>query len=417
MTPQNDEPRVRIVGFPWSPAEHDVKDYLARSRTPYDWLDLETSEEGRRLMEEMGVSRAQLPLVIFPDGSHLLSPSSEELAAKIGLRTEAGSPFYDLIVIGGGPAGLSAAVYGASEGLRTIVVEREAPGGQAGMSARIENYFGFPGGLSGGELAERAIAQAGHFGVELVATRAATGLRVDRPYRVVTLDDGSELYCRTVLLALGVSWRILEAPGCRDLIGRGVYYGAASAEAPSCEAEDVFLIGGGNSSGQAAMLLARYARSVTLVAPEPDFAERMSEYLLERLRATENIHFRPATVVTNATGDGRLQEITLENVESGETETVPTAALFVYIGAVPPTDWLDGIVARDEKGFILAGAPARSALPGAWAVQRDPYPLEASIPGVFVAGDVRSESVKRVGAAVGDGATVIQYIHAYLNDG
>ncbi|MBW3629715.1 MAG: FAD-dependent oxidoreductase [Gemmatimonadetes bacterium] len=414
--PSDGDTTIRIVGFPWSPAEHDVKDYLARSRTPYDWLDLETSDDGRRLVEELGVSRSELPLVIFPDGTYLLSPTNEDLAAKIGLRTEAGSPFYDMIVIGGGPAGLSAAVYGSSEGLRTIVVEREAPGGQAGMSSRIENYFGFPDGLSGGELAERAITQAGRFGVELVAARAATGLRVERPYRVVTLDDGSELYCRSVLLALGVSWRILEAPGCRELIGRGVYYGAASAEAPSCGSEDVYLIGAGNSSGQAAMLLARYARSVTLVAPETDFAERMSEYLLERLRGTENIRFRPKTVVTHAAGEGRLQEITLEDVESGEQETVPTSALFVYIGAVPPTDWLDGIVALDEKGFILTGDAARAAPSGSWSVKRDPYPLEASIPGVFVAGDVRSGSVKRVGAAVGEGATVIQYIHSYLED-
>ena len=415
MTPPNETDPIRVVGFPWSPAEHDVKDYLARSRTPYEWLDLETSEQARLLVDGLGVSRDELPLVLFPDGTFLVSPSSAELAARIGLRTEAGSPFYDLIVVGGGPAGLAAAVYGASEGLRTLVVERETPGGQAGMSARIENYFGFPGGLTGGEMAERAMQQAAHFGVEVVATRDATGLRVEGPYRVVVLEDGTELYCHTVLLALGVSWRILEAPGCRDLIGRGVYYGAASAEAPSCEAEDVYLIGAGNSSGQAAMLLARYARSVTLVAPEPDFAERMSKYLLERLRRTENIRFRPGTVVTNAAGEGRLQEITLEDVESGEQETVPTAALFVYIGAVPPTDWLEGVLARDEKGFVLAGEPARAALPGAWREKRDPYPLETSIPGVFVAGDVRAESVKRVGAAVGEGATVIQYIHAYLN--
>jgi thioredoxin reductase (NADPH) len=411
MTPQTDPAPIRVVGFPWSPAEHDVKDYLARSRTPYDWLDLETSVEGRRLVEELGVSRSELPLVIFPDGTYLLSPSSEELAERIGLRTEAGSPFYDLIVVGGGPAGLSAAVYGASEGLRTIVVEREAPGGQAGMSARIENYLGFPGGLGGGELARRAMEQASRFGVELVAIRDVTGLRVHGPYRAVMLDDGTELYCSTVLLALGVSWRILEAPGCRDLIGRGVYYGAASAEAASCAEQDVHLIGAGNSSGQAAMLLARYARSVTLVAPEADFAERMSEYLLERLRATDNIRFRPGTVVTNAAGEGRLQRITLEDVETGEQETVETAALFVYIGAVPPTAWLDGVVARDEKGFVLTGPAVRSA---GWTQGRDPYPLETSIPGVFVAGDVRADSVKRVGAAVGDGATVIQYIHAYL---
>ena len=411
-----DSTPIRVVGFPWSPAEHDVKDYLARSRTPYEWLDVERSEEARRLVDELGLERSELPLVLFPDGTYLLSPSADALAERIGLRTEAASPFYDLIVVGGGPAGLSAAVYGASEGVRTVVVEREAPGGQAGMSARIENYFGFPGGLSGGELAARAVEQAEHFGVELVATRAVTGLRADGRYRAVVLDDGSELYCHTVLLALGVSWRILEAPGCRDLIGRGVYYGAAAAEAPSCEAEDVFLIGAGNSSGQAAMLLAKYARTVTLVAPEADFAERMSKYLLERLQGMPNVRFRPGTVVTNAAGEGRLEEITLEEVETGKEETVPTAALFVYIGAVPPTDWLEGIVARDESGFVLSGEPARDALPGAWSAPREPYPLETSVPGVFVAGDVRAGSVKRVGAAVGEGAYAIQYIHAYLEE-
>lgn len=409
---------IRVLGFPWSPAEHEVKDFLARNRTPYEWVDLDRSEEGSRLIEELGVSRDELPLVLFPDGSYLLGPSSEELAARIGLRTEAGSPFYDLIVVGGGPAGLSAAVYAASEGVKTLIVEREAPGGQAGMSSRIENYLGFGEGVGGAELAKRALDQAHRFEVEVVATRSATSLRADGPYRVVTLDDGSELHCRTVLLALGVSWRILEAPGCRGLIGRGVYYGAASAEAPACSDEDVFLVGAGNSAGQAAMLLSRFARSVTLVAPEPDFASRMSKYLLERLDATGNVRFRPGTALVNAAGEGRLQEVTLEDLETGEQETVPTSSLFVYIGALPPTDWLEGVVARDETGFVLSGPAARDARPDEWsATRRDqPYPLETSLPGVFVAGDVRAGSVKRVGAAVGEGATVIQYIHEYLEN-
>lgn len=412
--PDPEQTPIRVYGFPWSPAEHEVKDYLARVRTPYEWIDLETSEEGRHVVEEAGVSRDQLPLVVFPDGTRLLGPSDEELAARIGLRTEAERPFYELIVVGGGPAGLSSAVYAASEGVRTVVVEREAPGGQAGMSARIENYLGFPQGVSGAVLAQHSVDQAHRFGVELVAARAATSLRAEGVYRVVGLDDGTELYCHTVLLALGVSWRILEAPGCRGLIGRGIYYGAPSAEAPTCAGEDVFLIGAGNSAGQAAMLLSRFARSVTLVAPEPDFAERMSEYLLERLDATGNVHFRPGTRVINAAGEGRLQEVTLESVETGERETVPTSALFVYIGALPPTDWLEGAVARDEDGFLLTGPAARAAAPGAWSPGHDPSPLESSLPGVFVAGDVRAGSVKRVGAAVGEGATVVQYIHAYL---
>src|SRR5690606_38139359 len=269
-------PRLRVVGFQWSPASHEVKDYLARNRVPYQWMDLESDPAAREVMREVGATPADLPLRIFPDGSYGASPSAEEIAERIGLSTEAGSPFYDLVVVGGGPAGLAAAVYGASEGVRTLVVDREAPGGQAGMSSHIENYLGFPRGLSGGELAQRAVAQAQRFGVEVVAARSVDSLRVEEPFRVVHLDDGTELFCHAVLLATGVSWRTLEAPGCRSLIGRGVYYGAAAAEASACRDMDAYLVGAGNSAGQAAMLLSSFARSVTLVAPEESFAERMS---------------------------------------------------------------------------------------------------------------------------------------------
>lgn len=404
-------PSIKVIGFQWAPAAHDVKDYLARNRVPYDWVDLEQSAEGEQIRSKIGVAPRDLPLVVFPDGSYLLSPTSEQLAEKIGLQTSAESPFYDLVVIGGGPAGLAAAVYGASEGLRTIVIEREAPGGQAGTSSHIENYLGFPGGLTGGDLAERSVRQARHFGVEIVATRAAVRLGVEEPYRTVHLDDETELFCHTILLALGVQWRLLDAPGCRGLIGRGIYYGAAGAEATACKGADVFLLGAGNSAGQAAMVLSRYARQVTLIAPEQDFGEKMSDYLLERLQGTENVKFRSGCKVVNAVGEGRLETITIEDLETGETEEVATGALFVFIGASPETDWLDGVVDRDPHGFIRAGFDAAG-----WPDERSPFPLETSLPGVFVAGDVRSGSVKRVGAAVGEGSMAIQYIHSYLKD-
>lgn len=407
---------VRVVGFRWAPATHEVKDYLARNRVPYYWIDLEKNPGGRRLVEEAGAEGNELPLVIFPDGSHLSDPDDAELAGKIGLSTEAESPFYDLVVVGAGPAGMAAAVYAASEGVRTLVVDREAPGGQAGMSARIENYLGFPGGVSGADLAALAVSQAENFGVEIVAARSATGLAEDGPYRVVTLDDDRSIYCHSVLLATGVSWRVLEAPGCRGLIGRGVYYGAASAEASSCREQEVYLIGGGNSAGQAAMELARYASGVTLVAPEPDFAERMSEYLLDRLRESPNVRLRPGSLVTSAAGDGRLETITIKDIESGATETLPTGALFVFIGARPVTEWLEGLVTRDEDGYLVSGPAAAEGAPRPWKEDRPPLPLETSMPGVFVAGDARAGSVKRIGAAVGEGSSAVQYIHEYLRE-
>lgn len=405
METRKEQGAVLVVGHRWSPAAHEVKDYLARNRVPYRWLEVGSDPEGRRLAAEEGASDEELPLLVFPDGSRLSRPSDEQIAERIGLSTEAESPFYDLVVVGAGPAGLSAAVYGGSEGLRTLVVEREAPGGQAGMSAHIENYLGFPGGISGAELAERAVEQARGFGVELVVARAVVGLRAEEPYRVVKADGGDERYCHTVLLAMGVDWRVLEAPGCRELIGRGVYYGAAAAEATTCRDQDVYLLGGGNSAGQAAMLLSRYARSVTLVAPERDFADRMSEYLLARLERTPNVEFRPGATVSAATGDGRLQTVTIEELDSGAREERDTGALFVFIGAAPTTRWLGDTVACDEAGYVLTGKAA-----GAGAS------LETSLPGVFAAGDIRAGSVKRVGAAVGEGATAIQQIHDYLQE-
>jgi len=409
---------VRVIGFQWSPHAHEVKDFLARNRVPYLWIDADREPTTASQLEPLGVSFARLPVVVFADGSHLAQPSDAEIAEKIGLSTEAASPFYDLIIVGGGPAGMAAAVYGASEGLRTLVVDREAPGGQAGQSARIENYLGFPDGLSGGDLSQRAVAQARKFGVEILAARCVTALRREGPYRVVVFDDGDEIACHTVLLAMGVAWRTLDAPGCSALVGAGVYYGAASAEAEAFRDQDVYMLGGGNSAGQAALLLARYARSVTMLALEETFAERMSQYLLERIDDTPNIQTRPCCTIDGATGERSLERITIRNVQTEQSETVDAHGLFVFIGAAPETDWLDGVVARDDDGYILCGEKlARSnGRPEGWTEERTPFMLETSLPGVFVAGDVRAGSVKRVGAAVGEGSVAIQFIHEYLNE-
>jgi thioredoxin reductase (NADPH) len=403
---------LRVIGLQWSPATHDVKDFLARSRVPYRWMDLETSEKGRELVTEMGVLPDQLPLVLFEDGTHLLQPSDAELAERIGLSTEAEWPFYDLVVVGAGPAGMAAAIYAGSEGVRTLVLDADAPGGQAGQSARIENFIGFPEGLSGNELAHRAVEQARRFDVELVAARRVTGLRVQEPFRVVLLDDGTELFCYAVLLAMGVDWRTLDAPGCQALVGAGVYYGAASAEASAVRDQDVYLLGGGNSAGQAAMHLARFARSVTMLVLEESIEENMSQYLLDRIEQTDNIEVRACCTIANAEGGERLERLTIQNVTTREAETVPASCLFVFIGAAPRTEWLEGVIQRDAEGFLLTGEPAADG----WEEARSPDPLETSIPGVFAAGDVRAGSVKRIGAAVGDGTAAVQYIHRWLGE-
>ena len=403
---------VRVLGHRWAPRTHELKDFLARNRVPYRWADPDESDEGRRLRAEAG-AEARLPVLFFPDGARLEDPSDAEVAEKIGLDTRADSPFYDLVIVGSGPAGLAAAVYGGSEGLRTLVVERQAPGGQAGQSARIENYLGFPEGVSGAELTGRAVEQVAKFGAELVVTRAATALRADGDYRVVTLDGGHEVAAHAVLLCTGVEWRKLDAPGCGELVGAGVYYGAAAAEAAAVRGKDVYLLGAGNSAGQAALLLARYARSVTLVAVEEAITEKMSQYLVERVEAAGNVHVRPLCTVDAAAGGGRLETVTIRNVKTGETETVSTEALFVFIGAAPETEWLEGTLARDEQGYLLTG---RRLPRGAWTLDREPDVLETSLPGVFAAGDVRAGAVKRVGVAVGEGSMAVQLIHDYLSE-
>jgi thioredoxin reductase (NADPH) len=409
---------VQVIGDQWSPRSHQVRDFLARNGVHYHWSDLGRGERGRRLLEKAGAGTDRLPVLVFPDGAWLADPTDAELAERVGLRTEAERPFYDLIIVGGGPAGLAAAVYGASEGLRTLIVEQEAPGGQAGQSASIENYLGFPEGITGADLARRAVSQAERFGVEILGARRVERVNAKGAYRSVTLDGDDELRCHAVLLSTGVAWRVLDAPGCPRLIGAGVYYGAAGAEAHAVGGKDVYLLGGGNSAGQAAMLLARFARSVTMLVLEDSVEARMSKYLVERIQGTPNIHVRTGHTVVEAHGEGRLEQITIQDVNSEQTETLLANALFVFIGAAPRTEWLEGTVLRDEDGYILCGGEMlRDGAPAdEWPLERDPYLLETSVPGIFVAGDVRAGSVKRVASAVGEGSMAVTFVHQYLRD-
>ncbi|MGL4609693.1 MAG: FAD-dependent oxidoreductase [Trueperaceae bacterium] len=397
---------VRLLGNRWSSETHNLKDFLARNHVPYQWLDVETNEEAQGL-----VQGAKLPLVLLPENKRLENPSLLEVAQNVGLQTQANNPFYDLVIVGGGPAGLAAAVYGASEGLKVVMIEREAPGGQAGTSSRIENYLGFPAGLSGGDLARRAVAQARKFGAELLTPAAVKNLRVDGQYRIITLEDGSELSCHTLLVATGVNYKKLKIPGLESLTGSGVYYGAAITEAQACSQEDVFIVGAGNSAGQAAMYLAQFAKSVTMLVRGTSLAASMSQYLIDQIKATENIRIKHCAQVAEVHGEGKLESITLSYTNSSEKETVLAAALFVFIGAMPYTNWLGEQVLRDDRGFVPTGPDLPKDM---WKLERDPFLLETNIPGVFAAGDVRKESVKRVASAVGEGSIAVQFIHRYL---
>ncbi|ARV60545.1 fused response regulator/thioredoxin-disulfide reductase [Nostocales cyanobacterium HT-58-2] len=409
---------IRVIGNRWSPHSHQIKDFLARNQVPYQWLDIELSEEAQKLVGYAECDRLQLPLVLFEDGSHLMQPSNLEVAGKIGLRTQAEKPFYDLIIVGGGPAGLAAAVYGASEGLRTVMIEREAPGGQAGTSSRIENYLGFPTGLSGGDLARRAVTQARRFGVEILTPQDVTGIRVEDQYRIVQLGDGSEISCHAMILALGVAWRRLDVPGLDRLTGAGVYYGAAQAEAMSCQGEEVYIIGGANSAGQAAMYFSKYAHQVTMLVRGESLTKSMSQYLIDQIAETPNIAVKTHTAVIEAKGETSLEAISIHNSFTGETRTVPATSLFIFIGAVPRTDWLEGVVQRDNRGYILTGPDLQKdgqRIKG-WTLERDPYLLETNIPGIFAVGDVRQGSVKRVASGVGEGSICVQFVHQYLSN-
>jgi thioredoxin reductase (NADPH) len=412
---------IRVIGNRWSPQSHDMKDFLARNQVPYQWLDIELSEEAQKLAAFANCDRLTLPLVLFSDGSSLVQPSIAAVAEKVGLRTQAEKPFYDLIIVGGGPAGLAAAVYGASEGLHTVMIEREAPGGQAGTSSRIENYLGFPSGLSGSDLARRAVTQARRFGVEILSPQEVTGMRVEDPYRFITLSDGSEVSCHALILALGVSWRRLNVPGLDRLTGAGVYYGAAQTEALTCQGEDVYIIGGANSAGQAAMYFSKYARQVTLLVRGESLTKSMSQYLIEQIAETPNIIVQSHSSVIEAKGETSLEAIVIENAVTGELEIVPAVSLFIFIGAVPRTEWLDGAVERDDRGFVVTGPDLKSGTtlqgaprPKGWRLDRDPYLLETNVPGVFAVGDVRHGSIKRVASGVGEGSICVQFVHQYL---
>jgi thioredoxin reductase (NADPH) len=406
---------TQVVGHRWSARSYEVRDFLARNSVSYRWLTAD-QPEGRRLLEAAGLDEASIPLVVTPDGDSLVDPSVEELAARVGLSTTPATDFYDTVIVGGGPAGLGAAVYAASEGLRTVLVEREATGGQAGQSTRIENYLGFPDGVSGVQLTDRARRQATRFGAEILTAAAVTGLEVRGSSRVVRFADGGEVAAHTVILATGVTYSTLDAPGTAELTGRGIFYGSAVTEAPSCADEDVYVVGGANSAGQAAVFLSRHARRVTILVRADGLERSMSHYLVRQIRDTPNIEVRPNTTVAGASGGEHLERLRLCDTGTGVVEEVPAAFLFVFIGAAPCTDWLDEVVQRDPRGFVVTGPDllVGGKRPRGWPLDRDPYYLEGSVPGVFAAGDARANSVKRVASAVGEGAMAIQLVHRYL---
>jgi thioredoxin reductase (NADPH) len=409
---------IRVLGHRWSPQSHQVKDFLARNQIPYQWLDVERDDEAQQLLTLAAEPEAPcLPVVLFPDGSNLSRPSNLQVAEKLGLKTQATRPFYDLIIVGGGPSGLAAAVYGASEGLETVMIEQSAPGGQAGSSSRIENYLGFPVGLSGGDLARRAVTQARRFGVEILTPQTAKSVRIQDSYRIVTLADGSEISGHALLIATGVSYRRLEVPGLERLTGAGVYYGAAMTEAIACQGETVYVVGGANSAGQAAMYFSRYAKEVIMLVRSDSLTKSMSQYLIDQIAATENITVRTCTTVVEAKGESSLEAIVLADVQTGKQETVEASSLFIFIGAMPKTDWLADIVERDERGFLMTGIDLLrdGKRPKGWTLDRTPFLLETSVPGIFAAGDVRYGSVKRVASGVGEGAIAVQLIHQYLS--
>jgi thioredoxin reductase (NADPH) len=404
---------LRVVGARYALRDHQVRDFLSRNRVPYVWLDPERSDESVELLARFHLDDRKLPVVLFGDGSYLVQPGQMELAAKIGLRTTAEKEFYDLIVLGAGPAGLAAGVYGASEGLRTLVIEDEAPGGQAGSSSKIENYLGFPEGLSGQQLADRATIQARRLGAELM-TQKAVGIRTENNYHIVQLSDGREVSCHACLIATGVNYRRLNTPGVERLTGAGVYYGAAMTEARACTDENVYLVGGANSAGQAAMYFSKYAKQVTMLVRGESLKSSMSKYLIDQIAATSNIQVRACCQVVEAFGDDRLACLRLCGPQ-GE-ETVPANGLFIFIGAAPNTDWLPNSIMRDANGFLLSGNDLKvdGKMTKSWTQNRDPYLLETSVPGIFVAGDVRHGSIKRVASSVGEGSISVQFVHQYL---
>jgi len=406
---------IRVAGTLWSASSHNVKDFLARSQIPYQWLDIERDSEARALVDKSG-DHPRLPMVFFPDGSTLADPDLRTLADKVGMKTLAQEPFYDLIIVGAGPSGLAGAVYGASEGLRTVVIEKSAAGGQAGTSARIENYLGFPQGISGADLTRRATTQAQRLGAEILTAQEVAGVRIEDPYRIVILGDGSELRCHALLIATGVKVRELVVPGIEPLVGGSVYYGAANSEAVYYKDRKVIVVGSGNSAGQGAVFLSRFASEVTVLVRSDSLKKSMSQYLIDQIDATENISVLTNTEVAAVGGEERLERVTLRNNQTDETVTVAADAIFIFIGAVPQTDFVKNIVELDDTGFILTGQDLmkNGRRPKRWKLKRDPFLLETSVPGIFAAGDVRHGVVRRVASAVGQGAVAVSTVHKYL---
>ena len=407
---------VRVVGNQWSAHSSDVRDFLGRNFVPHQWLNVETDETAKQLLTTAGASGATLPVVMFQDGTFLSDPPTADVAHKLGLRTKAEFPFYDLVVVGAGPAGLAAAVYGSADGLHTLLVEREAPGGQAGRSSRIENYLGFPTGLSGNDLARRAVAQARRFGAEILAPQEVKGVRIEGPSRMLTLADGSEIGCRALLIASGIAFRKLDVPGLDKFTGSGVYYYAPMSDAFSYRDGDVYIVGGANSAGQASMYFSKFARKVTMLVRGNALSDTMSQYLENQIGATKNTEVRLNSSVVSVEGGERFERITIKNNKTGATETVPASALLIYAGAVPRTDWLAGKVERDAQGYIISGQHLMQdgKRPAGWPADRDPFYLETSVPGIFVAGDVRHRSAKGVTSGVGEGAMAVKLVHQYL---
>jgi thioredoxin reductase (NADPH) len=407
---------IRVAGTLWSATSHTIKDFLARSQIPYQWLDIEQDAEARALVEAVNKGQHCLPVLFFPDGSTLIDPNITTVAEKIGLRTQATQPFYDLIIVGAGPAGLASAVYGASEGLRTLLIEKETTGGQAGTSSRIENYLGFPNGLSGADLARRATAQATRLGAEILTAREVTQIRVDDPYRFVKLADGTELSCKALVIATGASLRTLDILGIEALNGAGVYYGTALTEAAHYKGKPMFVVGGANSAGQGAMFFSRYASKVTMLVRGSSLQKDMSQYLIDQINRTENIGVRVRTSIIEAIGTDRLEALVIKDNDTGDIETVPVAALFVFIGAKPHSEFVADIVERNEAGFILTGPDLirGGRRPKNWRLNRDPFLLETSVPGIFAVGDIRQDTIRRVASAVGQGSTAVSFVHQYL---
>jgi thioredoxin reductase (NADPH) len=407
---------IKLIGYQFSPLSHEIKDFLAGNLKPYLWLDVETSDTARQLLSVNNIEHKELPVLIFEDGTILRKPTVRQTAEHVGLNPKVKSDTYDVVIIGAGPAGLAAAVYGASEGLKTLLIERRAPGGQAGTSSRIENYLGFPTGLSGSDLARRAITQATRFGTELLSPAMVSAIKLKDGYKIVVMDDGSEIITRSVVITTGVDYRKLETKGIPEFTGAGVYYGAAMTEAAACKEKQVFVVGGGNSAGQAAMYLSKFAKEVYILVRKEDLKPTMSSYLIDQIATRENIHIWGKSEIKEAIGSDKLQQLVIENIETHEIKTVHADALYIFIGAKPFTDWIGEHVIKDQKEFIETGRDMKQKdeFRKIWKLERDPYLLETSSPGIFAAGDVRSGAMNRVASAVGEGSMAISFVHKYL---